>query len=126
MDLECFEILDGSNNGELYLSAILRTDKKPDNNVSILYTVCRGQKRPMCTLCSTKFCRCYQIMKKEIEDNHNPDRTLTFFWDRKLGPTKSPEKHFMADHFEHELEDYGFNHESMEYPIKVNCPTTAL
>ena len=54
-----------------------------------------------------------------MEDEQNPDESLHFFWDRRLGPTKEPEKNFMDSHFANEHEDYGYNFEKFDYPIKV-------
>ena len=118
-DIKCIQIYEDESH---FLAGVYRGDKKQDNRVALLFTVARGQKKPFCSLCSSKMCRCFRMLKQQITDDQDPNQTLEFYWNRRLHPQKEPQNEY-NQHYINQFETYGYNLESIEYPIKVKHST---
>ena len=100
-----------------FLSAI-----QIEGEVTLLFTVGRKQKYPMCSKvkCSKQAkCICYKKYKKILEEEGDDDDDTNYYWDKRS--TKKP---VLVDHFldsepdEEHFRKHGYNRTSLEYPIK--------
>lgn len=99
-----------------FLSAI-----QTDGVVTLLFTVARKQKFPLCNRrsCSSKVkCICYKKYKSFLADEES-DESANYYWDRRTS-----QKTTLVDHFlesvpvEDHHRKHGHNMTTFEYPIK--------
>lgn len=92
--------------------------------VSLLFTVSKRQKSPMCNQCSSPKCKCYRLYSKQRLDRKSGDHDC----DRDDDWPSSDEEveHQKVDHYEDNLalddhcHRFGYNHELIQYPIHKN------
>ena len=104
---------------DLFLAAV-RQNRNEQNKVSLLFTVNAAQKKPYCSICLSKYCRCYQKYKRFLVDENGGDQdNLEFYWQKRLTIKPTPAQHYI-DQFEDERQIYGWNSTKFEIPIKVS------
>lgn len=109
----------------LFLAAVF--NKKKDK-ISILTTLNRGMKIPMCQTCSTKPCGCFRKYKDFIETQNLQNNVQTqWYWDQRKTRQRTyqePIEHYNED-IANKLQ-HGYNmRKTILYPIKRNVALQA-
>ena len=89
--------------------------------ISVLYTVSTKQKVPMCSLCASKKCKCFNKYKAVIEEtyNENGQDVPAFHWERRNAETQVPPDNCHEPiELNEQYKQHGYNITPFEYPIK--------
>ena len=99
----------------LFVAAIKMRNKK---KTSILFTINTATKKPQCSNCSKKPCKCFNVYKTKVE-RENPD--VVHYWQRLRKEPRAKPQHYdtTSDKSEH-FSYYGFNHDKILFPIHRN------
>lgn len=91
-----------------------------NGKLSVLYTVSKKQKMPLCSICSSTKCKCFHQYKDAIRVANDTNQEIPeFHWEKRRTETPVP-----RDDYEDILElneqykKYGCNLTHFEYPIK--------
>ena len=96
-----------------------------DGEVTLLFTVGKKQKFPLCSRagCSRKVkCLCYKKYKAVIrgEEGSEDDEDNRYYWNRRAGPRSTLVEHFLDGQDQNYSKKHGYNRTKFEYPIKRN------
>ena len=103
-----------------FLSAI-----QVDGEVTLLFTVGRKQKFPLCSKinCSKQVkCICYKKYKNILneEDDNDDDDDSNYYWNRRSSKQQTLVEHFLDSYssINDHQRNHGFNRTTLQYPIK--------
>ena len=117
-------------NQDIRIQTFLDTDRflaaiQSDGQVTLMFTVSRKQKFPLCSKgsCSKQTkCLCYKKYKKILDEDEH-DGEPTYYWNRRTSEKPTLIDHFLedlpADHYHRK---HGYNRTRILYPIK-RCKT---
>ena len=89
--------------------------------ISLLFTVSKRQKSPMCSQCSSPKCKCFRMYTKEKQDRQTGDHDCNR--DDDWPSSEEETDHQRISHYEDDMamDDYnhrfGYNQEFIQYPI---------
>ena len=92
--------------------AVVQKKKK----ISVLCTLSKKMKKPICQRCSSKPCNCYVFYKEAVERNHRqlfPNEEPQFFWDQRKNDKPQPNNHYENN----ESFKFGYNKAKVLYPL---------
>ena len=99
----------------LFLAVIEMRNKK---KTSILFTINHSTKKPICSNCCRKPCKCFRQYKANVE-RENPE--VVHYWEKLKKRPRDLPKHYdteseQSEHFSY----YGYNHSKILFPIHRN------